>query len=84
MPSEDIKILEFNQYQKSDQIPFIIYTYLGCVSEKIDGCKNNPQNLSTTKVNKHIPLSFSMSPISSFRSIAWCMQSIAWKSFENF
>ena len=25
MPSEDPKILEFNQYQKSDKAPFIIY-----------------------------------------------------------
>ena len=26
MSSEDTKKLEFNQYQKSDQAPFIIYT----------------------------------------------------------
>ena len=25
MPSEDTKILEFNQYQKFDKVPFIIY-----------------------------------------------------------
>ena len=37
--------------------------------EKIDGCKNNPENSSTSKVNEHIPLGFSMSTISSFRSI---------------
>ena len=37
--------------------------------EKIDGCKNNPENSSTTKVSKHIPSGFSMSTISSFRSI---------------
>ena len=28
MPSEDTKILEFNQYQKSDKAPFIIYADL--------------------------------------------------------
>ena len=28
MPFEDTKILEFNQYQKSDKGPFIIYTEL--------------------------------------------------------
>ena len=28
MPSEDIKILEFNQYQKSDKALFIIYADL--------------------------------------------------------
>ena len=41
MPSIDIKILEFNQYQKSDKTPFIIYADLECLIEKIDGCKNN-------------------------------------------
>ena len=28
MPAKDIKILEFNQYQKSDKSPFIIYADL--------------------------------------------------------
>ena len=48
MPSEDTKILEFNQYQKSDKAPFIIYADLECIIEKTDGCKNNPENSSTT------------------------------------
>ena len=34
MPSEDTKILEFNQYQKSDKAPFIIYANLECIIEK--------------------------------------------------
>ena len=37
--------------------------------EKIDGCKNNPENLSTAKEGEHIPSDFSMSIISSFQSI---------------
>ena len=37
--------------------------------QKIDGYKNNPENSSTTNVSKHIPSDFSMSTISSFRSI---------------
>ena len=49
MPSEDTKILEFNQYQKSDKTPFIIYADLKCITEKIDECKNNPENSSTPK-----------------------------------
>ena len=55
MPSGDTKISEFNEYQKSDRTPFIIYAYLECLIEKIDGCKNNPENVSTTKVGEHIP-----------------------------
>ena len=69
MPSEDTKILEFNQYQKSDEASFIIYSDHECIIETIDGCKNNPENSSTTKVSKHIPSSFSMFTQSSFRSI---------------
>ena len=46
-----------------------IYADLECVINKIDGFKNNPKNSSTTKVSEHAPLTFSMSTISSFRSI---------------
>ena len=66
MPSE---ILECSQYQKSNKAPFIIYPDLECIIEKTDGCKNNTENSSTTNVSKHIPSGFSMSTISSFRSI---------------
>ena len=69
MPSENTKMLEFNQYQKSDKAPFIIYADLECIIEKIDGCKSNQENSSTIKVSTHIPSGFSMSTISSFRSI---------------
>ena len=54
MSSEDTKILEFNQYQKSHKAPFIIYADLECILGKIDGCKINPENSSTTKKDKHI------------------------------
>ena len=69
MPFEDTKVLEFNQYQKSDKEAFIIYGNRECLIEKIDGCKNNSENPSASKVGKHIPSSFSMSTISSFKSI---------------
>ena len=55
---EDTKILEFNQYQKSDKVPFIIYADLKCLIEKIDGCKSNPEISSTTKVGEHIASGF--------------------------
>ena len=69
MPSKDTKVLELNQYQKSDKVPFIIYADLQCIIEKIDGCKNNLKKSSTTKVSKHIKSGFSMSTVSSFKSI---------------
>ena len=68
MTSKDIRTLEFNQHQKSDKIAFIIYADLECLIEKIDQCKNNPENSFTTKVRENIPSGFSMSTISSFKS----------------
>ena len=65
IPSEDTKILEFNQYQKSDRAPFVIYADLEYLIEKIDECKNNPEDSSTTKVSKHIPSGPSMSTMPS-------------------
>ena len=44
MPSENTKILEFNQYQKSDKMQFIIYADLEYIIEKIDGCRNKSKN----------------------------------------
>ena len=69
MPSDDTKILEFNQHQKSDKTPFITYADLDFIKEKNNGCKNNTENSFTTKVSEHISLGFSMSTISSFTSI---------------
>ena len=48
MPSEDTKILEFNQYQKPDKTSFITHANLGCVIKKINGCKNNLGNSCAT------------------------------------
>ena len=69
MLSEDTKILEFNQYKKSDKPPFFIYADREYLIEKIDGCKNNPENSSTTKLGERIPSGFSMSTMSTFKCI---------------
>ena len=69
MPFEDKKILELDQYQIPNKAPFVIYADLECLIKKIDACKNNPENSSTTKVIEYILSSFSMSKISSFKSI---------------
>ena len=63
------RILEFNKYQKSDKAPVTIYADLECIIVKIDGYKNNLENLSTTKISKLVPSDFSMPTISLFRSI---------------
>ena len=50
MPSEETKILEFNQYRTSDKIPFIIYADLECFIEKINGYKNHPLHQKYTNI----------------------------------
>ena len=58
MPSEDTKIFEFNQCRKSDKTPSIIYADLESLIKKAEGCKNDPENQSTTKVGEHIPCGY--------------------------
>ena len=82
MPSEHTKTLEFNQYQKSYKTPFINYTGLECIIEKIYGCKINPENSSTIYVNEYIQSSFSMSSTSSFKSIANKHDVYRWKNTQ--
>ena len=51
MPSEKDNILEFNQFMKSDKIPYIIYGDIESLIRKwIDGCVNNAENSSVTKI----------------------------------
>ena len=69
MPSEGTKILEFNQYHKSDKVPFITYADLEFSIINTDGGKNNPEKSSTTKVSEHTQSGFSISTISSFIGI---------------
>ena len=54
LPSGDTRILELNQKQNYDKIPFIIYADLESLIEIMDGRKSNPEKLSTTKVGKHV------------------------------
>ena len=53
MSSKDTKM--FNQNKTIDKVSFMIYADLEYLVGKIDGCKNNSENLSTTKVCEHIP-----------------------------
>ena len=62
MPSEDTKIWEFNQYQKSAKASFIVYAGFQCIIGKTDWCRKNPKNSSSTK-NEHITSCFSMTAI---------------------
>ena len=69
MASEDNKILEFKQYQKSDKTPSTIYDVLESLIKRKDECKNNSKKLSTKKVGGHIPCGYSISTIWTFDGI---------------
>ena len=60
MPNEDNKIIKYNQGEKSIKLPFIIYADLECLLEKISTCNNNPEESSTTEINKHTPSGYSL------------------------
>ena len=60
MPNEDNKIIKYNQGEKSIKSTFIIYGDLECLLEKISTCYNNPEESSTTEINKHTPSGYSL------------------------
>ena len=66
MPNKDNNIIKYNQGDKSLKLPFIIYADLECLFKKIDTCHNNPDLLSTTKINQHIPSGYSIYTSCSF------------------
>ena len=41
----------------------IIYADIESLIKKMDGCANNPENSSATKIGEHIPRGYSMSTI---------------------
>ena len=50
LPTQKNDILEFNQYMRSDKMPYkILKTY---------NCKNNPEKSLTTKIGEHIPCKY--------------------------
>ena len=87
MPSEDTKILEFNQYWKSDKTPSIICANLESLIKKIDGCKNNPEKSCTIKLGEHILCGYSVYTIWTLMVLKIIMiyteVMIAGKSFVN-
>ena len=55
MPNQCNRILKYNYGEKSMKFPFVIYTDLETLLERLDTCYNNPKKSSTTKINKHTP-----------------------------
>ena len=61
MPTKDNNTIKYNHGEKSIKLPFAAYTDLGCLLEKMSTCyNNNPEESSTTKINKHISSGYSI------------------------
>ena len=60
MRNEDNNILKCNHGENSKKVPFIIYADFESLLEKQSTYNNNPQNSSTTKINKHTPSGYSL------------------------
>ena len=66
MPAKDNNIIKYNHGEKYMKVPFIIYADLECLLEKMSTCINNPNESSTTKINKHTPSGYSIFTSCSF------------------
>ena len=66
MPIKDNNIIKYNHGEKSVKLPFVIYSNLECLLEKISTCENNSNESSTTKINKHTPSDYSIFTSCSF------------------
>ena len=60
MPTKSNNIIKYNQGEKSIKLPFVIYADLECLLEKMSTCQNNPNESSTTEINKHTPSGYSV------------------------
>ena len=60
MPTKDNNIIKYNQGEKSIKLPFLVYADLECLLEKMSTCQNNPNESSTTEINKHTPSGYSL------------------------
>ena len=60
MPTKNNNIIKCNHGEKPMKLPFVIYADLKCLLEKMSNCINNPNESSTTKINKHTPPGYSI------------------------
>ena len=60
MPTKDNNTIRYNQGEKSIKLPFVVYADFECLLEKMSTCQNNPNESSTTEINKHTPSGYSL------------------------
>ena len=61
MPTKDNNTIKYNHGEKSiKSIIYVVYADLECLLEKMSTYYNNPEESSTTKINKHTPSGYSI------------------------
>ena len=60
MPTKNNNIIKYNQGENSIKFPFVTYADLECLLEKMSTRQNNPNESSTTEINKHTPSGYSV------------------------
>ena len=50
-------------------MPYIIYADIKSLIKRMGGCRNNPENSSTTQIGEHIPCGYSVIKIWAFDHI---------------
>ena len=60
MPPKNNNTIKYRQEEKSIKLPFVVYADLECLLEKMSTCQNNPNESSTTEINKHTPSGYSI------------------------
>ena len=85
MPTKDNNTIKYNHGEKSVKLPFVVYADLECLLEKMSICYNNPEESSTTKINKHTPTVIQYLPIvhsiNQKANLIIIEVKIAWQSF---
>ena len=60
MPTKNNNTIKYNHGEKSMKLPFVIYTGLEYLLEKMSTCIYNLNESSTTEINKHTPSGYSI------------------------
>ena len=60
MPTKNNNTIKYSHGEKSMKLPFVIYADLECLLEKMSTCINNPNESSSTEINKHVPSGYSI------------------------
>ena len=60
MPTKDNNTIKYNHGEKSIKLPFVVYADLECLLEKMSTCYNNLEESPTAKINKDMPMGYSI------------------------